>query len=407
MTSDKQPRVAREMPAPSPGGRPPVRRPASGAESSRARARAPGAPVSRHVVAGSLPRMIPLLSAIAVLAIAATGHAKTRSAAEYRLEFAGPADCGDEGELEREIQARVPEVTINHTAPTQVLIAIERREAGLHGNLTIRAGAQSTERDIDAIDCPTIVRGIALMVAVYFDQLPEEEPPPPPPLPLPEPKPPEKEPKRSTTTEYREVFREELDTLPTVNRIGLLAGGEARTGAAAVLMTSGQLGAEWRIERPKGWFAPSVRIQGSYGVGPISTNVGAPWDFRLRLVRATGCPVRYIASPTLRWRGCAVFEVGQLDASGAVKIDPGGVVDPPMPVDIARLDAPRLLWIGGGAAITLEFVLGRRLALEVAMTSVVLGKRARFVEASAAGTQLNEVPRASVSLSITALTWLY
>ncbi|HET9929879.1 MAG TPA: hypothetical protein VFQ35_04295, partial [Polyangiaceae bacterium] len=104
---------------------------------------------------------------------------------------------------------------------------------------------------------------------------------------------------------------------------------------------------------------------------------------------------------------CALFEVGQLDASGAVKIDPGGVVNPPEAVNPELLDAPKLLWIGGGAAIALDVALGRRLTLEVAATSLIVAKRARFVEASAAGTQLNEVPRAIVGLSITALTWIY
>ena len=351
----------------------------------------------------SLRRAASLLWLAAALLATLKAQAQTPASAEYRLDFEGTADCRNEEELEREIRARVPQAVINNEAPTEVVVRIEQRDAGPHARLTIRARRGSTEREIDGVDCATVLRGLALMIAVHFD---EHGTPPPPPPPPPKPKPkPKIETKSTGTTDNPDP---KPKSPPATNRLGLVGGGEARTGAAAVLLTSGQLGAQWRVEKPEGWFAPTIRILGSYGVGPISTNVGSPWDFRLRLVRAVGCPVRYVASPTLRWHACAVFEVGQLDASGAVKIDPGGVVKKtPGGVKLSDLAAPQLLWIGAGATIAVEFALGRRVGLELALTSVVVGKRARFVEASPTATQLNEVPRASVGLSLTALTWIY
>lgn len=358
------------------------------AASARRRPRVTGKPVGHPRAAGRRDpcAWFSLLCVTAALCRAATAHAEPQPRSEYQLEFEGAPECQDEAALQREISARVPTALRNDAATTQVRVHVGSSDVGLRGQLTIRGPEGESERDIEGSDCATVLQGIALMLAVYLDepvQLPKPLPPAAKPPPLPAPKPPE--------ITYREVSRPTPQDRFVVG-VGFLAGGQARTGASAVLLTAAHLGIGVRFEGP-GWFSPSVRLLGSYGIGPVSSEVGAPWDFRLGLLRTLACPVQYVASASVRWHACAALEVGELSASGAVKLQ--------------GASKPRLLWLGGGAELALEVVLGRRLSLEVAASSVVLGKRGRFVEESDESFQLNEVPRASVGISLSALSWAY
>ena len=319
---------------------------------------------------------------------------------EYRLDFQGAPGCDDPAALEYEVRNRVPEAVSSGEARSTFVVRVGSDDAGTHAQFVIQAPDGESERIIEGADCATVLRGIALMIAVYFDQ--QGSPTTSPPTerePAPASHPPPIEPKQPPSPEELPAGRERRirpfrrpANIPL--RFGLIAGGETRTAASPVLLTAAQLGIEFGADQTDTWLAPSFRLTGSYGAGLDSTQAGAAWGFHLQLFRALACPAQYVSSRKVRWHACAVFEAGRLTSSGTVTLEGS--------------TSQKLPWIGGGPAIALEFAPWRHLGFEVAASSVVLGKHGRFVEQTGPYAPLiHEVSWVSVGLSVSALTWVY
>jgi hypothetical protein len=306
--------------------------------------------------------------------------------------------------LVKGVSSRLPPAHERTGAPTRVVVALEDVGEHSRAHVTIRSGEALTERRVPAGPCSALLDAIALIIVLALEggaTAPVEsvgEPESKPATPNDEQQPGKKPERRAVTRRATPASKPtprgtaESEASRWQFHPGIHLGSEARTAASPTLLLAGKVGLETRFDHD-GWFSPSVRVEASYGVGPIAAEYGAPWDMRLELLRLLLCPVRHLQTATLRWRACLDVEAGQLAALSGARLE--GATE------------PRLLWLGAGASVALEVVLARFISFEFGASSVAMFSRGRFVELQKRAYLLNEVAPVAVGLSFGTLTWIY
>ena len=357
-----------------------------------------GRGVGHHVAR----RAVKLAVVLAASCTAAPALAAPKSK-DFSLSFRGSPNCGDRAALVAAVQRRVPLAQERDAGETRIIVQIQDVGARSRAEVTLDSGDGVARRRIRPVACAALLDAVAVMIALTLDppsvdteaepaREPEspaspEEPSEPAEQPL-------APPASSAPPSRDEPQLPQRPSPPSLWRVhsGIIAGAETRTAATPILLVAGKLGFETRFDHP-GWFSPSVRVEGSYGAGPTSSDFGAPWDFRLQLLRVLLCPVRTIPNAVIRWRACVVGEGGQLRASSGVVLE--------------GASEPRMLWLGAGASVAAEVVLGRYLSFEIGASSVAMFQRGRFFEVRRRGDLLNETPPVALGLSFSAVSWFF
>ncbi len=338
---------------------------------------------------------------------------------EFTLAFSGSRQCDDRAAFVGALHARVSDLREAPDAAWRVVVEVSGAGQLALGKIKIRGPAISLERRIPAARCAQVLDSMALILALVLEErsappdesaaqsadlglgatseagFPTEEPVAAVDAPAP------KQPAKSAVSkvasprerQYRVLAHGPRDrsgpSSVLVPRIGVTSGAETRTAASPVLLVGAHLGVEAWFNRSK--WSPTLRLEGSYGTGPTSSQLGAPWDFRLKLLRLLACPLRYRDAQSFHWRACAVVEAGELEALSGARLE--------------GKSSPRMVWGGAGAALAIEVPILRSFSLDVSGSSLVLFKRGRFLEVSRRADVVNEMPPVSVGLTLGTVVW--
>ena len=278
------------------------------------------------------------------LVLAARG-ASAAGEEPLRIDYHAGASCPSEDAFLTAVRARTERwrQAIGPEASRRFVVEVASRGATVHGRLALtdRAGALAN-REVDGATCEVVVEALALMTALAIDPqaslapVPQRPPPPAPLLPAPP---------------VRAIAAPEPALAPPVLwHFALGAHEDATSGETPDLMFGGNVFLEASVHRDS-ILAPSARLMVKLSKSsPFPTSAGTAHFSRL-LGGVEVCPLRLdVRGGVLAFVPCGVFDAGTLHAAGS---------------DTARARAESRIWLDAGAAARIEWVLTRRVALEV------------------------------------------
>jgi hypothetical protein len=232
-----------------------------------------------------------------------------------RLRYSATEECPSEAAFSGEVKARIRKpVTWTAALPARdITVTIQVANDRARGDLDIvETNGERTARSIAADTCAEVASGLALVVALALDPNARTEPlaqsaaPPPPPV-APPPPAPKVEPPRPVRERPLRVFA------------GLAGGVGSGYAPVANIVAGALLGT--RLETDSA-FAPSLYLTPSWGKTGVTGPEAAEAEFSWFLVRIDACPVRFRASTSLAFWGCASAELGNVNAIGKAIANP-------------------------------------------------------------------------------------
>jgi len=231
-----------------------------------------------------------------------------------RLRYSATTECPSEVAFSGEVKARIRKpVTWTATLPARdITVTIQVANDRARGDLDIvETSGERTARSIAADTCAEVASGLALVVALALDPNARTEPlaqsTAPPPSPAAPPLPAKVEPPRPVRERPVRFFA------------GLAGGVGGGYAPVANIVAGALLGV--RLETDSA-FAPSLYLTPSWGKTGVTGPEAAEAKFSWLLVRIDACPLRFRASTSLAFWGCASSELGNVNARGTAIANP-------------------------------------------------------------------------------------
>ena len=238
------------------------------------------------------------------------------------VPYTAPPECPDASAFAAELAKRVaaPQGGSGDGAddPRRLSVHIEKRDGGFEGQLTVAQEGSVGTRQVRSADCATVVRSLAVFVALALAERSESAPQ----TSVPK----EDEAPRPTPATPRQLDRPRSTPRPESTRPSVAPTRRAKSAAPSVWQfDSGiqaqysragddafgaRVSAEWSRHFASTPIVPALRL--SWGFSDFDRPLvgGGEIDYRLRTARAEVC------GGTVWWRThtspCGAFEVGQL-----------------------------------------------------------------------------------------------
>lgn len=269
----------------------------------------------------------------------ARADAAPASDVSIRVDYRAPTVCPSRGEFLEGVRRYTAKWSLvdDGGASHELVVALDRPGAGWAGTLEIAVGARKTRRVVSGPSCATVVRALAVMVALVIDpaastsERSKDDTPPSPPPPDQDVQGPDVPPKRpKLRAESRTVAavapQKDTDPRPT-SRSSLLLALRQEVTTAVVARPLLVVGAFADYELPslvnvEERTSPSIVVRPSFGLGlrqSLPTSVGVPGgstDFLWSAVTPRLCPLRLrLARERLELSPCVEGSIGVLRAT--------------------------------------------------------------------------------------------
>lgn len=250
------------------------------------------------------------------------GHAAVSAAetAPVQVPYTAPPECPDASAFAAELakRAAAPNGGRGDGAddPRRLSVHIDKRDGGFEGQLTVAQEGSVGTRQVRSADCATVVRSLAVFVALALAERPdsapqtsvpkEDEPPRPTPATP-------RQPNRPRPTPSVAPTRRAKPAAPSVWQFD--SGIQAEYSRAGGDAFGARVSAEWSRHFASTPIVPALRL--SWGFSDFDRPLvdGGEIDYRLRTARAEVC------GGTVWWRThsslCGAFEVGQLTVASS------------------------------------------------------------------------------------------
>ncbi len=328
---------------------------------------------STRLTHDGVPTVVPILSALLAIGLSlATASASAQASLAFRVESRTEATCPAADQFARQLRARTPLVrpAFPDEPALDLQIEISASGPGLVGRLTLREPSRATTvREVPGASCSEIVNALALIAAVLIDpgassELGDgsaEDPPPPAAQPPPRPIPAEPAPVRPLERRPAASRRDgAAAAAPASERWWMGVGFGAGVESAPTPVPAAALSAD-AVASVRSWLWVGAAVLHAQGV-TLWTPAGSG-SISWTAARLQGCPLRWPASGRLALRPCALFEAGQLGATGERTVDRQTV---------------RVPWWSTGAGVVLTASLVERLSLVGHGGAVLPWRRERF-----------------------------
>jgi hypothetical protein len=336
-------------------------------------------------------RVRPTLAVVAAVAATAFfGSAMAQPDEEpVHLEYHAPPGCEDGAQFFARARSRAPRMRVARPdeRARMFVVDIEQRGGRTAGRLVVRnPEGRQTVREIEARDCSEAVDALALVVALVVNPRAISQPAataapgePEPTLPAPTapssaPSPPAPDPPTSTplpparaTTEGEAAANSSLPAnLSRGASVWAFRTGLAAWGISAMApepLLGARASAEILHEGTR-WMAPSFRASLGYMTRAGFVVDGGTAHFSYAGTNLEICPLRIPPGGPLVLRPCVMADVGLLFSRGADALNPQDVTRP---------------WLDIGAGGRLEWMLGRRVGVELDVACTFPVWRDRFL----------------------------
>lgn len=260
--------------------------------------------------------------------VCCTGHAAVAAAdtVPVQVPYTAPPECPDASAFAAELAKRVAAPhggSIDGADdPRRLSVHIEKRDGGFEGQLTVAQEGSVGTRQVRSADCATVVRSLAVFVALALAERPdsapqtsvpkeEDEAPrtsPPTPATARQLDRPRSTPRAESTRPAVAQARRAKPAAPSVWQFD--SGIQAQYSRAGADAFGARVSAEWSRHFASTPIVPALRL--SWGFSDFDRPLvdGGELHYRLRTARAEVC------GGTVWWRThnslCGAFEVGQL-----------------------------------------------------------------------------------------------